>query len=239
MTSTTTQHEARLRTFPWVRLILVFAYLGLLVTGGVYDYNAHRILTEAQRLEVAGKFQTAAVANQIVIETYPFSTAVRQARLGLYRTGTALADGPLAMEPAQTQVERVFGAQLSPFQVDWLPLATWPVCSFLLLVTFLFHVRYRLGVALLALVLASVGVVGLLGQLAYYDIAPIESLSRLASPFMKQTVVFYGTTFGFLACTVFLTLTSARKRQSPARLLENSASTEQPPSPRRCEPASV
>ena len=85
------------------------------------------------------------MANQIVIETYPFSTAVRQARLGLYRTGTALADRPRAMEPAQPLVERVFGAQLSPFALDWLPLTTWPACSFLLFFTFLFRVSLRPG----------------------------------------------------------------------------------------------
>jgi len=79
---------------PWFRAILALAFVVGVFALLIYERAAHRIFAEGEVLRRDDRYQTAALAYQLVIEKYPLSSTVSKARLQLDAIAPALPESP-------------------------------------------------------------------------------------------------------------------------------------------------
>ena len=192
-----------------LRVILALLYLGLAITGSIYETNAHKLLSRAHDFEEKEKYQTAALAYMMVVEKFPLSFAVVEARTGLQRIEPAVQDSPLPDRLQRTMLEDALGERFNPYLMDWVPFLAWFVCGTLLIVVFFSRLRRR-GLAFLALLGLAAASFGSAIQLVWYGFIEQKGLSEIADKVMSHRIALYVASYILLAFTVLLTLSSTR-----------------------------
>lgn len=200
-TETTTERPSsesvkKRRQTPWLRIILVVLYFGIIVALVSCEYNARQILREAQANEEAQNHNAAFNKYQDIMEAFPMSFAVIEALEGLSRTGEQI------------------GEQVSEQNVYWLPFIVWPACAVLLFLVLLTRI-VRPGAAFLSCLLMIAAVAGSLAQLSWYGLVPSEPIAKAAQVFMKSPVAVYGASYLLFILTALMTLTATSKHRSP------------------------
>lgn len=194
---------------PWLRIVLVIAYLGIIVALVRSELNARQILRDAQAKEDAQNYQVAFESYQNIIEAFPFSFAIIETQEGIRR----LCDSHGFKMPRPDwlkPVEDVLGRESNVCDVYLLPFVVWPACAVLLSLVFLTRIL-RPGTAFLVLLLVAVAFAGSVAQLSWHD----RMLSEpVAKGLMEKPVVIYCASYLLLVVTALMTLTATRKRRS-------------------------
>jgi len=176
----------------WLRIFLAIVYTGIIVAFIIYERNAHEVLNRGQESYNLKKYPEASEQYREVIEEYPLSFAVIEARKNL------------------RLVENQFGNDISIDEVYWLPFITWPVCSVLLFLVFVTRIL-RPGLAFLAFLLLLLGIFGSVLQLVWYGLIPIESITGIVQKFAAEPKGTFFTSYVMLIITAMMTLTATRK----------------------------
>jgi hypothetical protein len=203
------------RRFPWLRIILVLAYVAIIAVLVCSERNAHRILRDAKEKEGGQNFQAAFDSYADIIQLFPFSFSVLEAQRGLQRLSDAhgfTLPRPSWLDP----VEDVLGQEPNVCMFCLLPFVVWPACAVLLALVFLTRIL-RPGTALFVLVLLAIAIAGSLVQLSWYGRILSEPVAKRLS---EEPVVLYSVTYALLVVTALMTLTATRKRRSPAKAMK-------------------
>ena len=142
--------------FP-IRLILFIIFVGFGITLGVYEYNAHQILTYAESLNAEGLYETSEAAYEKILTDYSLSIATVE---------------------VNKQIE-------NPNREYLFPLWTSEVCGFVLF--FLIGIRASKGNPSggIIFLLITTGIFFVI-QLVAYDKLDIKPLEEIASELMKK-----------------------------------------------------
>ncbi len=202
------ESKSKKKRHPWLRIVLVIAYLGIIVALVRSELKAQQILRDAQAEVKAQNYQAAFESYQKIIEAFRFSFAIIETQEGIRH----LCDShgfemprPSWLEP----VEDVLNRQLNVCDVNLLPLVVWPACAVLLSLVFLTRIL-RPSTAFLVLMLVAVSVAGLVAQLSWHG----RMLSMpVAKGLMERPVVIYCASYLLLVVTALMTLTATRKRR--------------------------
>lgn len=206
----------RQHKFPWIRFTL-----GLIVTTGIiattiYEQNASKILAKANESREKDKYSAATVAYRLVVERYPFSRTVPEARAALAAIQPALGDS--AKERLTTTwLEQNVSPRLDPYRVDQLALVVWPIATILLIITFLircFRGAKRAMFSLLLAAIAAAGAYAILAAIGLVSYQALQPLEQAASLLLVNPRVVYGATYLLLAATLFASLASYRSQRT-------------------------
>ena len=200
------------RGVAWLRVLLFLFYVALGIAWAVYECNSQKILARAERLEQNNKYQTAHVAYMMVVERFPASFGVLDARAGLQRVEPAVDDSELPRRLGETILEKALSERFDPYLMDWLPFLACLVCGALLILVLLSRLR-RPGLSFLAFLLFCVAAFGASCQLAWYGFFVQQDLADLAKTAMTNPVALYVGSYVLVGLTVLLTLTSTRPRE--------------------------
>lgn len=182
------------KPFPWIRVALMLTYIGLGVALIIYETNAHKILFRGQRAAHSQHYQTAGLAYRIVIEKFPLSFAVIEAKKGLDGIKVAIQGSSLPNRLNTSWMART----LDPYSLDWLPFLAGIACSAVLFLVFLTRIR-RKFVASFALAMFCISAFWAVGQLSLYG------WRLMAHLFVERQAVYIGT-YVLIGATVLLTL---------------------------------
>ncbi len=208
----TEQH--RKKRVPWIRIVLVLIYLGLGVALSVYEANAHKILSKGQHAETSQRYQTAGLAYMMVIEKFPLSFAVVEAKTGLDRVEPALQEGSLPDRLNISHIERTFGEEFNPYFLDWLPFLASFACGGMLILIFLTRIR-RGGMAFFVFLLICATGFSAAVQLARYGWIDQPELGKLAGRAFAAPQAVYIGAYALIGITILLTLSRIRGSASP------------------------
>ena len=195
----------RKRRFPWICVCMVCVYLGLGAALTVYEINAHRILSKGQHAEATQRYQTASLAYMMVIEKFPLSFGVIEAKTGLDRIEPALADSPLPDRLNTSWMERDWGEEFNPYFMDWLPFFASFACGTMLFLVFVTRIR-RGGMAFWAFLLLCTSAFLAAIQLARYGWLDQAELRKLADGVFAERMAVYVGAYVLMGMTVLLTL---------------------------------
>lgn len=203
------ESKSKKKRHPWLRIVLVIAYLGIIVALVRSELNAQQILRDAQAKENAQDYQAAFESYQDIIEAFPFSFAIIETQKGIRR----LCDSHDFKTPRPSwllPVEDVLSRKSNVCDVNLLPLVVWPACAVLLSLVFLTRIL-RPSTAFLVLMLVVVSIAGSVAQLSWHG----RMLSMpVAKGLMERPVVIYCASYLLLVVTALMTLTATRKRRS-------------------------
>ncbi len=195
--------------FPWLRLLLFMAYLGIAVALVRSELTAQQILRDAQTKEDAQDYLTAFDSYKEVMQAFPFSFAVIETQQRISR----LCDTQGFEMPRPSWlflVEDVLGKEPNVCEVYLLSFVTWPACAVLLGLVFLTRIL-RPGTAFLVLLLTAAAVAGSVAQLSWYGTILSEPMAK---GLMNSPVIVYCVSYVLLAVTALMTLTATRTRKS-------------------------
>jgi len=151
------------KTSSLIKLVIFFAIVGLGITLGIYEQNAHKILSYADSIDAEGLHETSTMAYEKIVEDYPLSIATVKANQQL----------------GNPNKEYLF------------PLRTAQICTFLLL--FLIGIKLNKGntVAGTTLIFVISGAF-LIIQLVAYGKLDIQPLEEITNELMKTPqTIFY------------------------------------------------
>lgn len=197
---------------PWLRIILVIAYLGIVVALVFSEFNAHRILRDAQANENAQNRRAAFSMYQDITEAFPFSFAIIRAQQHLSR----LCDPNECEMPKPSwrlAAENMLGTELNARDIYPLPSVIWPACAVLLFLALLTRIR-RYAVASLVLLFMIVAIAGAVVQLSWYGLIPLAPMTDVVQELMKAPVAVYCASYVLLILTAMMTLTATSKQKS-------------------------
>ena len=200
----------RHRQIPWLRIVLVIAYLGIAAALVFSEFNARRVLRDAQAKEKAQDYDAAFNMYRDITEAFPFSLAIIEAQRGLHR----LCDSDEFEMPKPSWVlaaEEMVDIELTVHDAHLLSFVAWPACAVLLFLVFLTRL-HRLGVALLVLSLMIAALASVVAQLSWYGFVSLEPMAEVAQVFMGAPVAVYYASCALLVLTALTTLTATRKR---------------------------
>lgn len=200
----------RRRRIPWLRALLLISYLGIAAVLVVSESDARGILRDARAEEDAQEYDAAFSTYRGVLEVFPFSFAVIEARQSLRR----ICESPEFEMPKPSwlsRVEDLLGTDVNVQDVYLLPLAAWPVSALLLLLVLLTRI-WRPVAALLALLLMIVAIAGSVAQLAWYGRVPLAPVAQAVQGFMQAPAAVYCASYVLLALTALMTLTARRAK---------------------------
>lgn len=201
--------EEKSRRFPWLRIILVIAYVAIIAVLVCSERNAHRILRNAKVEEEKQNYQAAFDLYTDILQTFPFSFSVIEAQRSLQRltdTHGFTIPRPSWSDP----IEDILGEEPNVYTIRLLPFVVWPACAVLLALVFLTRIL-RPGTALFVLVLLAITVASSVIQLSWYGrILP----EPVAKGLLDEPVILYSMTYALLVVTALMTLTATRKRRS-------------------------
>jgi hypothetical protein len=199
--------------FAWLRTLLVIVYLGIIAATVVYERNAHEVLSEGHDAEAGQQYVTANMAYMIVIERFPLSYAVIDARNGLNRIEPALENNPLPKRLGTTFLEDNLGKQFDPYFMYWVPFIASIVCAATLFVVFFSRLR-RPGLAFVVFILLAVACAWSVVQLVWYGFFNNEWLGELAEQVMAIPILAYCAGYALIVVTAIMTLKSPRLPES-------------------------
>ena len=203
------ESKSKKKKHPWLRIILVIAYLGIIVAMVRSELNAQQILREAKAKENAQDYQAAFESYQDIIEAFPFSFAIIETQKGIRH----LCDSHNFKMPRPSwllPVEDVLSRESNVCDVYLLSFVVWPACAVLLSLVFLTRML-RPSTAFLVLMLVAVSIAGSVVQLSWYG----RMLSMpVAKGLMGRPVVIYCASYLLLVVTALMTLTATRNRTS-------------------------
>ena len=198
------------RRIPWLRIIFVVAYLGIVAALVVSEFNARRVLRDAQAKEKAQDYDAAFDVYRGIIEAFPFSFAIIETQQGLRR----ICDSDEFEMPRPSWLlvaGDMLDIELTVHNAHLLPFVAWPACVVLLFLVFLTRIR-RLGAALLVLSLMIVALASAVAQLSWYGLVSLEPMAEVAQVFMEAPVAVYYASCVLLVLTALMTLTATKKR---------------------------
>ena len=199
---------------PWIRILLALVYIGLGIGFGVYEVNAHKFLNRGHLAEESQKYQTAGMCYMVVIENYPFSFAVIEAKNGLRGIEPALEDSPIPDRLGTSWLEHAGGERFNPYSMSWLPFAGNSLSLILLSLIFLTRLRRR-GLAVFVFLWMCAASLCLAAQLAWYGWVDQPELARAAEMCFSSPPLAYIATYILFLATVLLSL--SRPRQAVAK----------------------
>lgn len=123
------------RKIQWFRILIGLAFMFLVVAIGLYEKNAQEVLSYSQKVESAGKYKTAAMGYQIIIEKFWMSFAIVDAKEYLRRIKSRTGFSP----------DKRLGTTLAERYINWfnpyvhygLPIVACFVCCPVLIIGFL------------------------------------------------------------------------------------------------------
>ncbi|MBN2315032.1 MAG: hypothetical protein JXM79_13965 [Sedimentisphaerales bacterium] len=196
------------RPFPWLRIILFFAYAGIIVALVCSERTARQMLRDAKAEGEALNDQAAFDIYSTILHKYPFTLAVIETQRSL--RGLSEAHGfPMPRPSWLEMVEDVLAKETTVCEVYLLSFVGWPACAVLLALVFLTRIL-RPGTALFVLVLLAVAVAGSVVQLSWYGRLLTEPVANVL---FEKPLVLYGLTYALLVITALMTLTATRKRR--------------------------
>lgn len=197
---------------PWLRIILVMAYLGIVAALVISEFNAHRILRDAQANENAQNYRAAFSMYQDITEAFPFSFAIIGAQQHLSRLCDP-NDSEMPKPSWRLAAENMLGTELNAYNIYPLPSVTWPACAVLLFLVLLSRIR-RYGVALLVLLLMIVAIAGVVVQFSWYGLTSFEPMTDVVQELMRAPLAVYCASYVLLILTAMMTLTATSKHKS-------------------------
>jgi hypothetical protein len=221
---------SRRRRIPWLRVTLFCVYVAAIIAFGLYERAAHQILSKAGDLQQQRKYGAASVAYKLVVERYPLSLAVPQARAGLAAIEPAAVQRAIPGRLRQTLLEGLLGSRMDPYVVDQLPIVGWTSCAGVLLLVFLTRVSRRAGWAVLALFVGAASAFGgalLLGISGFIPIAWAAEIVNALQPALIEPTAIYLATWTVIGVTMMLTLSPTSRRAR--RPIAESAPSQRPP----------
>jgi len=198
------------RRIPWLRVILVIVYLGIIAALAISEFKARRVLRDAQAREKAQDYDAAFNMYRDIMEAFPFSLAIIEAQRGIDRI-CASGEFEMPRQPWLLAAEDMLGTELTVQNAHLLPIVAWPACVVLLFLVFLTRI-HRLGVALLVLSLMIVALASVIALLSWYGFVSLEPMAEVAQVFMGAPVAVYYASCALLVLTALTTLTATRKR---------------------------
>jgi hypothetical protein len=192
----------RLPKLPLVRVSVLVITMGLVAAAVWSEAAAQDLLAEAQKYHDQGLTEEATQQASALIDSYPVSFAVIDAR-------QILADAPATQptsQPASKPTTDATADSIRPTGMYWQPLAGGLLVSLagvLLMITRRHNRLLLLG----SFVLLALGALWTLGQLAWYEIYPIGPLGSLAGMVMEHPMVAYIVSYGLLAVAIAMALT--------------------------------
>lgn len=130
---------------PWFRILLGLVYAGLMCVGVMYEINAQSVLSCAQQMEKAKKYETAIKGYQFVIEKSYLSFASISAKEGFRKVRTKF--GVASAKRLETTLLENRIDDFSPYLHHGLPFVVCPAYAFILLSMFivgLCHLKFEL-----------------------------------------------------------------------------------------------
>lgn len=213
----TTRQKGR---FPWLRLALLALYVVAILGFVLYERAAHQILGKAAELQHRSKYGAASVAYKLVVERYPFSVAVPQARAGVSAIQPAAERSAVPGRLRRTWLEGVLSDKMNPYVVDQLPMIGWTCSAAVLFLVFVSRIARRPGWAVLALFFGAISAFGgtlLLGIGGFIPIAWAAEIVAPLEPILLEPTAVYVATWIALATAALLTLSPvSRRAQQPA-----------------------
>ena len=189
------------RPMPVFRVVLGLVYLAALGGGISYEYNARQLLDQASR---AGTPAEAAEKDSQLVERYPFSIAVVEARRSL------VAGAYRPQRTLMTPLEQRFGERFSPFHMYWLPFFAAPLAAVILLLVFLARLG-RPGVAVVSLLLAAAAAGLFVVQVQYYGFFESSAVAAAGKQVMYDPTLVYIVACMLLTLAALLSLTPRRR----------------------------
>lgn len=205
------------RHIAWLRITIGLLYVVFIVGTIIYERNAQQILSRGQELENSQKYHTSYVAYQIVVEKFPLSFSVIEAKQGFLRIEPALSASEVPERLGTTFIEEQLGRQFSPYVIDWLPFATWPLCSFVMLIVLVTRIRRR-GLAFVAFIIMTLAVIGSVIQLTWHGFISFEPLVEIlherqeVQKMMAESLAIFCASYVLLLVTALMTLTANRQK---------------------------
>ena len=169
---TTSEEPKTHKTSSLMKLFVFFALIGLGITLGVYEQNAHQILSYADSIDAEGLHETSTMAYKKIVEDYPLSIATVR---------------------ANQQLEKVSPEYL-------LPLRTAQICASLLL--FLIGIKLNKGCPIRGTILIFLisGAFLIVQGVAYgkIDVPPLEELT---TKLMKNPQILFFISYALIVFT--------------------------------------
>ena len=132
------------RKMPWLKILIGLMFMFLVVTIGIYEMNAQKILSHAQKLEKVGKYKTATMGYQIVIEKYYLSFANISAKENFRKIRTR--GGINSNKRLETTFVENYTDKFNPYLHYGMPLIVCPIYCIILLIMFIAELcRFRLS----------------------------------------------------------------------------------------------
>ncbi len=123
------------RKIPWLRIGLGLTFIFLVVTMSIYEINAQKVLSHAQKLEKMGKYETATIAYKIVIEKSYLSFASINAKENFRKIITR--DRVNSNKRLGTTFLENYVDDFSPYLHHGLPFVVCPIYTVVLLLIFI------------------------------------------------------------------------------------------------------
>lgn len=206
------KHIKKKRRIPWLRIVLVVAYLAIAVALGVSEFNAHEALREGQAMENAKDYNAAFDTYRDVMKAFPFSFALIETRQGLRRI--CESDEFEMPRPAWLlEIEDRWGSELDAPDIYLLPFAAWPACAALLFLVFVTRIL-RPVTALIVLLLMIVAIAGTVVQLVRCGLISLTPVAEVAQVLMQASMEVYCASYLLLVLTALMTLTAMRKKRA-------------------------
>lgn len=132
------------RKIPWLKILIGLTFMFLVVTMSIYEMNARKILSHAQKLERVGKYKTATMGYQIVIEKFWISFASVKAKESFRKIKTR---NRVKSKRLGTTFLENYIDDFNPYVHYGLPFIICPVYAFILLSMFIIklcHLKFEL-----------------------------------------------------------------------------------------------
>ena len=203
------------KTSSKTKLLVFFAIIGLGITFGIYEYNAHKILSYADSIHEEGLYETSAMAYEKILEDYSLSIATVRAnqqlekvmekekdRIDIYkgspRGGLSLTEQIVIKRRSQYRITR---QPVNPPLGGYLfPLRTAQICTFLLL--FLIGIKLNKGCPVGGTILLFlISGAFLIIQLVAYDKLDVQPLEETARELMKTPHTFFFISYAIIFFT--------------------------------------
>lgn len=188
----------RLPQLPLVRVAVLVITMGLIAAAVWSEAAAQDILAEAKQLQNQGLTEKAQSHAAQIVEHYPVSFAVIDARAILTQAAASQPSSQATTGPAE-------GSAIGPTGLYWQPLIGGALATLAGAILLIARRHNRL-LLLASLALLIAGVAWTLGQLAWYDIFPLGPLGSLAGAVMANPMIAYIVSYALLAASIALAL---------------------------------
>lgn len=132
------------RKISWFKIGLGLIYVALVITMGLYEMNAQKILSHAQKTQSMKKYKTASIGYQVVIEKFYLSFASISAKENFRKIRTR--GGINSNKRLETTFVENYTDKFNPYLHYGMPLIVCPIYCIILLIMFIAELcRFRLS----------------------------------------------------------------------------------------------